>query len=715
MIKRSLPLIIFLLLVLIGTVFVINYSRRGLSLFSRAGFTGNIYYVSNSGSDSNSGSKDSPFKTITYASKVAVAGDEIHIMSGIYKEKINLNGKKGTSTAPIVFVGESTNPAEYPILDGGDASFSDSTDAPVLKLTDSSWIVFERLKFINSSESSASLNSSHYIVFRRNIFNYHSQGIVIRTKSSHILVEHNEFYQTYPDTSTWTKLKDSKWEGGGFVSFGGSGMNVLRYNYFHHSFNAIYMSKTSTNPQKSDDANTFMYRNRFEDIVDDPYEPESSAFNHHFYENTLVNTHRMASFAPQDSGLLGPIYVYQNIQLMTKDPTGEANSGRINSAFKVELGDYPYVNGVYVFNNSLDFNYAGNNAYSIDVLDKNIKNFYHFNNAIRTAKNVFTSSTLNLTNSLIDYDLTNSTFGYTEANGKSKIDPSFVDSRNEDFRLKEGSTRYYGMPFTAKLGFVNLNVINSSFDIGAMQYGASDFRVLPKPVYVVPTGGEVSGFPQNTDWPADVRGGVNPLGTTGGSAPVYYTDSQNTGTQTSPPKTSTPSTNKPSVVKPTTTTANVSNNAMSIAASGDASVREMYPNRNYGDNSRLHSDFNAKKISYINFDLSKLQGKVIDSIKLKVYVYDGASSSTRQKVFYFADYLFNESQINYKNRPTSGGILVGNFGGGKSGNWIEVPLNKSSFTSRKNITLSIENTSDNNMSFNSSETSKSPKLEVTFH
>ena len=47
---------------------------------------GNIYYVSNSGSNSNNGSLNSPWKTIQQAADNVQAGDKVYIMPGTYNE-----------------------------------------------------------------------------------------------------------------------------------------------------------------------------------------------------------------------------------------------------------------------------------------------------------------------------------------------------------------------------------------------------------------------------------------------------------------------------------------------------------------------------------------------------------------------------------------------------------------------------------------------------
>ncbi|MBR7138862.1 MAG: hypothetical protein IKD44_04900 [Lentisphaeria bacterium] len=70
------------------------------------------FYVSNSGSDANSGSEKSPWKTIAFASKKAGPGDTVKILPGLYREQIQFtrSGKKG---APITFAGTRGRKGEF--------------------------------------------------------------------------------------------------------------------------------------------------------------------------------------------------------------------------------------------------------------------------------------------------------------------------------------------------------------------------------------------------------------------------------------------------------------------------------------------------------------------------------------------------------------------------------------------------------------------------
>ena len=76
-----------------------------------------IYYVSNSGNDSNTGSKKDPFKTINHAAQLAVAGDVVRVHGGVYREWVN--PKNGGCSEDCRIVYEAVE-GELPIIKGSE-------------------------------------------------------------------------------------------------------------------------------------------------------------------------------------------------------------------------------------------------------------------------------------------------------------------------------------------------------------------------------------------------------------------------------------------------------------------------------------------------------------------------------------------------------------------------------------------------------------------
>ncbi|MBP9702473.1 DUF1565 domain-containing protein [Candidatus Woesebacteria bacterium] len=522
------PLSILALAVLVATSYQLLAPKPTQLGINQITVSGTQRYVAPNGSDTNNGSEATPYKTLGKAINSAGPGDVVWIKPGTYKENIKINNKKGTPDAPIRIVGTSTSPADYPIWDGGNTGYAKNTDNPALTLTNSSWITIERLKFQSSGLASVFVDASHYITFRRNVMDYLKYGVLSRNKSSHLLIEYNEFYQSYPSNSTWTQLKDSKWEGGAYTSFSGAGMNIIRNNYFHDQFNSVFMYR-DVRVGNYYDANVWIYRNRFERIVDDPYEPETYAVNNHFFHNTLIDTHRLISLAPEDgkAPLQGPIYVYGNMMILKKDPTKEPT--RENSAYKLELSPNSWANGIYLFNNSIDVSYAGTNGSGIDFLSSTVSNVTHINHAYKSLKNVFGSSKLTLKNSTFSHDMATN-LGYTENPGFAQ-DPAFTNSSGENLTLSANSpAKGKGRELTVSSGFSNNNVIAAGADLGAFNASGTDFKSFPSPAYMTPPGGEDSSFPANTAWPADIIPGFTPP-----SGPSWLT-----GVVTTPNPTATP-------------------------------------------------------------------------------------------------------------------------------------------------------------------------------
>lgn len=89
-----------------------SYSSEFISEVSAV--SGNVYYVSDEGSDSNSGSEALPFRTIQYAVDSVEAGDTIYVRAGIYHENVIVN-RSGTSSRPIRIM---AYPNELPVIDG---------------------------------------------------------------------------------------------------------------------------------------------------------------------------------------------------------------------------------------------------------------------------------------------------------------------------------------------------------------------------------------------------------------------------------------------------------------------------------------------------------------------------------------------------------------------------------------------------------------------
>jgi hypothetical protein len=95
--------------------------------------TGNTYYVSTSGSDSNPGTEAQPWRTIGKAGNSVAAGDTVYIRGGSYKEVVSLS-RSGTASLPIKFL---AYPGETPIVDGDNYRLPTSSWGTILTISGS--------------------------------------------------------------------------------------------------------------------------------------------------------------------------------------------------------------------------------------------------------------------------------------------------------------------------------------------------------------------------------------------------------------------------------------------------------------------------------------------------------------------------------------------------------------------------------------------------
>jgi parallel beta-helix repeat protein len=84
------------------------------SIAPSAAATTATYYVSNAGSNANSGAIGSPWRTIAYAAGKLAAGDTLYIRGGTYQEHVRF-AASGTADQPIRIL---AYPGETPVIDG---------------------------------------------------------------------------------------------------------------------------------------------------------------------------------------------------------------------------------------------------------------------------------------------------------------------------------------------------------------------------------------------------------------------------------------------------------------------------------------------------------------------------------------------------------------------------------------------------------------------
>jgi Protein of unknown function (DUF1565) len=99
-------------------VMVTAVSQQNPAAAANAGVTlgnGAAFYVSTTGSDSNSGSFASPWRTIQHAANSAGPGSTVYVMGGVYHETVTLPASGSASAGYIVF---ESYPGQTAVLDG---------------------------------------------------------------------------------------------------------------------------------------------------------------------------------------------------------------------------------------------------------------------------------------------------------------------------------------------------------------------------------------------------------------------------------------------------------------------------------------------------------------------------------------------------------------------------------------------------------------------
>ena len=99
------------------------------AVVSATAFASEIF-VSTSGSDSNSGSKTAPYKTLQKAVDSAAAGDTIRVLPGIYRNNITIT-TKATADKPLKIVGTRSDDGKYlTVLEAQSSILTDWSPAP---------------------------------------------------------------------------------------------------------------------------------------------------------------------------------------------------------------------------------------------------------------------------------------------------------------------------------------------------------------------------------------------------------------------------------------------------------------------------------------------------------------------------------------------------------------------------------------------------------
>jgi parallel beta-helix repeat protein len=148
------------------------------------------FYVATTGSDTNSGSLSSPWRTIQRAADQALPGDVIYIRAGTYAG-FSMNGRSGTPSAPITFTrypGDSR-----PIIDGKGAvtyviNLQNLHDVRV------SWLQVTGAQAPGQTGAGIQVYASSKVVISDNVLHDNSAYGVRIYNSTYTIAERNDIY-----------------------------------------------------------------------------------------------------------------------------------------------------------------------------------------------------------------------------------------------------------------------------------------------------------------------------------------------------------------------------------------------------------------------------------------------------------------------------------------------------------------------------------------
>lgn len=407
----------------------------GLSASSLFSQNSGRYFVSPEGKESASGlHPNEAFASIEQGLEQAGAGDTLFLLPGTYSGKNLIENKAGLPDRPLVIMSYADNPEEYAVIDAQSlASQENGNEGFVIK--NSSWLNLEKLVFRNCWASVILIRNSSYIKVANCHFST-GRRIVhpIGHGSHHVLVEncHVELPEEVWRGWSWESLHHGElghYNGALLHPNKSAGGHIMRGNTMINMFNGFRTRPVSI----LEDGNTEVYRNRMINVRDNEYEPETWAWNMHYYYNEHLNVHKMYSI---DGVKGGNIYIYGNTYTQTKDLWAiEEVSGIFKySAYEEGALSHP----CYAFNNSY-YTEAEvlRRGESTNHFLKHFNNAYHFFEGENRFHLKAWQKGFEFDYDIINQDWPANIYDHDqERHGLKNTDPMFMDGSKGNFSLK---------------------------------------------------------------------------------------------------------------------------------------------------------------------------------------------------------------------------------------------------------------------------------------
>ncbi|TAL69315.1 MAG: T9SS type A sorting domain-containing protein [Bacteroidetes bacterium] len=386
-----------------------------VSLFVFTSFTKLISigcYVATWGDDNNPGTELLPFKTIQKAADVAVGGDEIRILRGVYNEHVII---KNSKPELLFFRAE----GDSVIIDG---TGFDVYWSGIIDIVGQSNIFFQGLRVINSNGAGFWCDSSENIIFFSNsTFNTASSGIAA-WNSKNIKINGNTIENACSNMSQEC-------------------ITVARCDSFEVTGNKVSNCYKEGMCLKDGSSNGIVRDNTVYDVINklgiyvDAWDKHT--FNIEVFNNLVHNCNAGVVLASEMGGLLENIWVYNNVIYDNKFLGIDVSYNGDDTTVT-----YHPIKDVYIINNTVVKNgyewgggIANSNRDATNIIVRN--NICSENRSFQIAH-----EGINPSNMTIDHNLIWDFLEYPdEERGTDFVeaDPMFVDTANKDFYLLSNS------------------------------------------------------------------------------------------------------------------------------------------------------------------------------------------------------------------------------------------------------------------------------------
>lgn len=157
----------------------LNYEAIVVTTDTLAPKPGPAFFVSPTGKDTNPGTKNLPWKTISYAASKVPPGSTVYVRSGVYQERVVFKVSGSSLAGPTTFM---SYPGELAIIDGTGVKLPASPGAGpsgLVQMTNVNYLILQGLEIRNVISNSSKLFTA---------------GIGIEGKCDHIEIRQNHIH-----------------------------------------------------------------------------------------------------------------------------------------------------------------------------------------------------------------------------------------------------------------------------------------------------------------------------------------------------------------------------------------------------------------------------------------------------------------------------------------------------------------------------------------